>query len=52
MELDRHKLGTVPVLPGAEAGWVSNLVAGANRQRDVAWHLEQRAIAQIEALVG
>lgn len=54
LQIDLKQLSSVPV-PAPKASGVArigNLVREANRQRDLAWHLEQDAIAAIEALVA
>lgn len=53
LHIDLEQLASVPVpvVPEADAARIGGLVREANRQRDVAWHLEQDAIRAIEALV-
>ncbi|MFH0814897.1 MAG: restriction endonuclease subunit S, partial [Candidatus Falkowbacteria bacterium] len=53
LEIDRWMLGAVPVpLPDiAVRNEIGDLVLRANNLRDEAWHLERKAISEIEEIV-
>lgn len=54
LEIDRHMLGTVPVplLSREQADEIGDLVLEANKLRDDAWNLEQRAFRMLETIIA